>query len=317
MSKYRNDLPQMADEIFLTDGGFETTMLFHEGLNLPDFATFPLFYDAPALEIMRDYYRKHAALARDHEFGFILESATWRANADWGKKLGYSAEMLADANRRAIEMLADVRREFENEQTKIVISGCLGPRGDGYVPSHLMTVPEARDYHSAQIRTFSETEADLVSALTLNYVDEAIGIAEAARAFGMPCVISFTVETDGKLASGQALQEAIETVDQATNNAPAYFMINCAHPTHFEAILSSDAWTKRLRRIRANASRKSHAELDNSAELDTGNPVELGGQYGRLLDKLPNLKVLGGCCGTDFRHIEAICRTLGGQKSLV
>jgi homocysteine S-methyltransferase len=317
MSKYRNDLPQLRDEIFLTDGGLETTLLFHEGLELPDFTTFPLFYDDRAREIMRRYYRRHAALARENELGFILESATWRSNSDWGGRLGYSAEMLADANRRAIAMLAEIRREFENGVTKVVISGCVGPRGDGYVPSSLMTAEAAEAYHAAQIETFSETEADMISAMTLNYVDEAVGIARAAEAFGLPSAISFTVETDGRLANGLPLKEAIETVDEATGGAPAYYMINCAHPTHFENILDGAPWTDRIRGIRANASSKSHAELDNSEDLDTGNPAELGGQYCGLLDKLKNLKVLGGCCGTDFRHIKAICRAVAGQRAFV
>jgi S-methylmethionine-dependent homocysteine/selenocysteine methylase len=315
MTKYRNGLPQTGGEIFLTDGGLETTLLFHEGLDLPGFTTFPLFYDERAVEIMRDYFRKHARLARDHGFGFILESATWRSNADWGAKMGFSAEKLADSNRRAIALLAEVRREYENEKTKIVVSGCVGPRGDGYVPSNLMTAAEAEDYHAAQIETFSRTEADMISAMTLNYTDEAIGIARAARRFAMPAAISFTVETDGKLAGGQTLQEAIEAVDAATGGAPAYYMINCAHPTHFAAVLEPGApWTKRIRGVRANASSKSHAELDNSAELDTGDPAELSGQYCELLERLGNLRVLGGCCGTDFRHIEAICRAVEGLR---
>ena len=315
MSKYRNDLPQLRDEIFLTDGGLETTLLFHEGLDLPGFTTFPLFYNEKAVAVMREYFRRHASLAQANEFGFILESATWRSNLDWGAKLGYTPEMLADANRRAIAMLADVRREFETPLSKIVISGCVGPRGDGYVPSRLMSAKEAQEYHSAQIRTFSETEADMISAMTLNYVEEAVGIARAARFFGMPCAISFTVETDGRLAGGVSLKAAIEAVDRATGSAPAYYMINCAHPTHFAEVLTGgEAWTQRIRGIRANASSKSHAELDDSAELDTGNPRELGGQYCELLGKLKNLTVLGGCCGTDFRHIKAICSAVRQQK---
>jgi S-methylmethionine-dependent homocysteine/selenocysteine methylase len=212
-------------------------------------------------------------------------------------------------NRQAMEIPRDIRREFENEKTKIVISGCVGPRGDGYVPTSAMSAKEAQDYHSAQIRVFSETEADMVTAITMNYVEEAIGIAEAAKSFGMPVVISFTVETDGKLPTGQTLKEAIESVDEATGRAPAYFMINCAHPTHFENVLKADeSWTQRICGIRANASVKSHAELNESTELDAGNPTELGEQHRELLNKLKNLKVLGGCCGTDLRHVEAICK---------
>lgn len=315
MSKYRNALPQLRDGIFLTDGGLETTLLFHEGVDLPNFTTFPLFYDEKAVGVMREYFRKHAALARDNDFGFVLESATWRSNADWGAKLGYTPEMLADANRRAIALLADVRREFETPKTKIVISGCIGPRGDGYVPANRMSAKEAQEYHAAQIERFSETEADMISAMTLNYVEEAVGIARAARFFEMPCAISFTVETDGRLAGGVSLKAAIEEVDKATGGAPAYYMINCAHPTHFAGVLTSgEAWTQRIRGIRANASSKSHQELNESAELDTGNPLELGGQYCELLEKLKNLTVLGGCCGTDFRHIKAICNAVVAQR---
>lgn len=309
MAKYRSELPQLSNGVFLTDGGIETTLIFHEGLELPDFAAFYLLKDERGSQALRNYFRGYASLAKDYGVGFILESATWRANPDWTKKLGYSDDEFVEVNRQAIEMLADIRREFENEKTKIVISGCVGPRGDGYVPRAAMSAKEAEDYHSAQIRAFSETEADMVTAITMNYVEEAIGVAEAARGFGMPVAISFTVETDGKLPTGQTLKEAIEKVDEATGKAPAYFMINCAHPTHFENALAADqSWTQRIRGIRANASVKSHAELNESEELDIGNPAELGAQYRELFGKLKNLKVLGGCCGTDIRHIEAICR---------
>ena len=121
----------------------------------------------------------------------------------------------------------------------------------------------------------------------------------------MPCVISFTVETDGRLPTGETLAEAIESVDAATGRSPAYYMINCAHPTHFDHVLdASEAWTKRLRGLRANSSRCSHAELDNAPELDIGDPHELSGQYAEFLRRFPHINVLGGCCGTDHRHVD-------------
>jgi homocysteine S-methyltransferase len=177
-----------------------------------------------------------------------------------------------------------------------------------------MTAEEAERYHSAQVRTFSETAADMVSALTMTYVEEAVGIARAARAAGMPAAISFTVETDARLPSGQALGEAIEQADAETDGGVAYFMINCAHPTHFADVLEADEpWADRIRGLRANASAKSHAELDEAEELDEGDPVELGAQYRALRPRLRNLNVVGGCCGTDHRHIAEICRAwLGG-----
>jgi S-methylmethionine-dependent homocysteine/selenocysteine methylase len=309
MPKYRNQLPQLSGRFFLTDGGIETTLIFHEGLELPDFAAFDLLKDAAGYEALRKYFQPYAALARNYQAGFILESATWRASSDWGEKLGYSASELAALNRKSIDLLCEIRDEFETAASPMVISGCIGPRGDGYSPTAMMSAEEAQEYHATQIGVFSQTEADMVTAITMNYVEEAIGIARAAKAAGMPVAISFTVETDGKLPTGQTLREAIERVDEATQSAPAYYMINCAHPQHFEAVLAAgEAWTERIHGIRANASTKSHAELNESVELDMGHPVEFGRQHRALLDKLKNINVLGGCCGTDHHHVEEICK---------
>ncbi len=309
MARYRNNLPQLSQDLFLTDGGIETTLIFHEGLNLPDFAAFDLLNNDAGYKALEQYFRSYATLARDYEVGLILESATWRANPDWGAKLGYNSEALAEMNRKAIALLDDLRNQYETEKTKMVISGCLGPRGDGYNPTDLMTEKEAEQYHRSQIETFHDADADLVTALTMNYVAEAIGIARAAKSVGMPVVISFTVETDGRLPTGQTLENAISQVDAATDHAPAYYMINCAHPTHFATVLKvGEPWLDRIRGIRANASTKSHAELDEAVELDDGNPEELGNQYRDLKDRLKNLNVLGGCCGTSRRHVEAICK---------
>jgi S-methylmethionine-dependent homocysteine/selenocysteine methylase len=286
--------------------GLETTLIFHEGFDLPEFAAFVLLENDAGLKALYKYYHQYLSLAKERKVGFILESPTWRSNPDWGKKLGYSSEALATVNHKAIELLQDIRDEYETEA--IVISGCIGPRGDGYDVGQKMTAVEAERYHSTQIRTLSETEADMVAALTITYVEEAIGIARAAKSAGIPAVISFTVETDGRLPSGETLKDAIEAVDKATDNAPVYYMINCAHPTHFEdALAAGEPWLQRIGAIRANASTKSHAELDEAEELDDGNPVELGNQYLKLSQKLSNLNVLGGCCGTDHRHIGEIC----------
>jgi len=316
-AKYRNNLPQLSGELFLTDGGIETTLIFHENLDLPEFAAFDLLKSEKGIEALRQYYRRYASIARDYEVGFILESPTWRSSPGWAEKIGYSPEALAKANRQAIALLEDIRDEFETEKTKIVISGCIGPRGDGYVLTNVMTVEEAEQYHSVQIKTFSETSADLVTSFTINYVEEAIGIVRAAQDSGIPVVIGFTVETDGHLPSGQPLKEAIEQVDEATNNGPVYYMINCAHPTHFENVLEPrERWTERIRAIRANASCKSHAELNEAEVLDEGNPVELGSQYRKLLNILGFANILGGCCGTDHRHIESITRACLPQRTV-
>ena len=308
MAKYRTRLPQLDDRVFLTDGGLETTLIFHEGIELPHFAAFDLLKDQRGRQTLHDYYARYAAIARRKGVGFIFESATWRANPDWAAKLGLADAQLAQVNRDAIAMLVPLRDAFETKDSPMVISGCIGPRGDGYKADAMMSAEQAEAYHAVAIRTFAGTQADMVTAITMTYAEEAIGVARAATAAGMPVAISFTVETDGRLPSGQAIGEAIAAVDAATQNAPAYYMINCAHPSHFADALANNApWLTRLRGIRANASKRSHAELDAAPDLDAGNPVELGEGYAALRARLGRrLNVLGGCCGTDHRHLEAI-----------
>ena len=309
MARYRHHLPQLSGGLFLTDGGIETTLIFREGLTLPYFAAFDLLKHDEGYAALQKYFRTYVDIARRYGAGCILESATWRANPDWGTKLGYSGTALADLNRKAITLLQQIRDAYELSTTPIVISGCIGPRGDGYNPAALMTEDDAEHYHTMQAQTFRDMEADLVTAITMTYAAEAIGLTRAALAAEMPVVISFTVETDGRLPTGQTLQEAIEQVDDATGHGPAYYMINCAHPTHFVGTLAAgEPWLDRIRGVRANASSKSHAELDEATELDDGNPEELGRQYRELKGKLPQLNVLGGCCGTDHRHVEAGCQ---------
>jgi S-methylmethionine-dependent homocysteine/selenocysteine methylase len=256
-------------------------------------------------------------VARRQERGIVLETATWRANPDWASKLGYDATTLAEANRRAVALLQVVRAQWETPTTPIVISGNLGPRGDGYRPEARMTVDEARRYHAPQVLTFAATDADMVAAFTMNYVEEAAGITLAARDAHMPLALSFTVETDGRLPSGDSLASAIARVEDISGAYPAYYMINCAHPTHFAHILKSElgGLAERVRGVRANASRRSHAELDASTDLDAGNPTELGLEYRELRDLLPRLCVIGGCCGTDHRHIEALGTALASRDS--
>ena len=292
----------------MTEGGLETTLVFLEGYDLPDFAAFPLYETPEGEGALRKYFLTYAELAKRFNTGLVLETATWRANPDWGEKLGYSKDSLAEANTKAVRLREEIRSDYETPQTPIVISGCVGPRGDGYVVDDAMSEKEAEDYHRVQIETFAGTAADLVTALTLNYAEEAIGLARAAEQANMPVVLSFTVETDGRLPTGQSLGDAIEQVDDATSGYPAYFMINCAHPSHFDQVVGGDEpWVERLRGLRANASRMSHVELDEAPELDAGVPSELGQEYAGLRNQqLKHLNVMGGCCGTDHRHIEHI-----------
>jgi len=318
MSKYRNALPHLKNLLFMTDGGLETTLIFHEHLELPLFSAIELLRTEAGAQTLYQYYARFAELARQRQLGLLLESASWRASPDWGQKLGYDQATLAALNRRSIDVMVKVREQYETTTSPMVISGVLGPRGDGYRPDKRMSAPEAADYHRWQIQIFADTEADLIAAYTLNYLEEALGIVEAARQTQMPVAISFTVETDGRLPTGQTLREAIEQVDHISNRYPAYYMINCAHPTHFQqALQDSGDWLQRIRGIRANASKCSHAELDNSPELDAGNPRELAQEYRELRQQLPQLTIVGGCCGTDYRHIAAICEAVAERQEAV
>jgi homocysteine S-methyltransferase len=299
-------LPQL-DRPFLTDAGLETDILFNKGIDLPHFASITLFDSEEGGQALEDYFRGFLELAARMKCGLILESATWRASPDWARPLGLGQEGLDGHNREAVEMLLSLRDEWRGAVPDIVVSGCIGPRGDGYDPGGIMSAEEAEDYHRHQAGVLAAAGADMLSAITMTNMPEAIGVTRAAKALGAPVAISFTVETDGRLPTGDRLGHAVTAVDEATDAYPAYYMINCAHPTHFAAVLEPDApWTARIRGVRANASRCSHAELDAMTELDMGDPAELAALYSELRVRVPALNVLGGCCGTDLRHITAI-----------
>jgi S-methylmethionine-dependent homocysteine/selenocysteine methylase len=300
--RYRDHLPQLDGQAFLTDGGIETVLIFEDGFELPAFAAFDLLKDEDGTGALRRYYAPYVELAASRRVGFVAESPTWRASSRWGSELGYDAAELAQFNERAIALMEALR----DGHPLVVISGCIGPSDDGYDPKQRLSADEAEAYHSPQVATFAGTAADMVTAMTMTYAEEAVGVARAARQAGLPVVISFTLETDGRLPSGQPLAEALAQVDGETAAAPAYYMINCAHPAHFEAILDDASIRERVRGLRANASMLSHAELDDAETLDRGDPDDLASRYAALLAQLPNANVFGGCCGTDLSHVTAI-----------
>jgi S-methylmethionine-dependent homocysteine/selenocysteine methylase len=310
MAKYRHALPQVAGGLFLSDGGMETALIFLQGIELPHFASFVLLENEKGRAELVKYYERFLPIARGRGLGFLLDTATWRASLDWGRAIGFDADRLTAINLASVDLVATLRDKWETPATPIILNGVIGPRGDGYKAGR-MEAEEARDYHAFQVDIFARTQADMVSAITMNTVGEGVGIALAAKAAGMPCVVSFTVETDGRLADGTTLRAAIEATEEATDGSPAYYMVNCAHPTHFEqALARNEAWVKRIHGVRANASAKSHAELDESDTLDIGDIADLGRRYGALTRSFPSMRILGGCCGTDHRHIAAICEAV-------
>jgi len=304
MTKYRYNLPQLGNDIFACYTGIDTDLIYNRGIDLPGFASYPLLSTVEGKKILRNYYSELMDLAREQHVGVILDSVTWVANRDRGRALSYSVDDLKKFNINAIELMASVREEKGDLPT--VLCGQIGPRGDGYAPSDLMNIEEAESYHAEQISVYSNTEADMVNASTLCYAEEAAGVVRAAQRYDMPVAISFTGETDGRLPTGMTLRDAIEKVDAESDSRALYFLVNCAHPDHFTGIFNDELWMQRLRGVVANASRCSHAELESAKELDEGNPEELGVLVGGLRKIYPHFNIVGGCCGTDMRHMKHI-----------
>lgn len=310
MIKYRDALPQLNGDVYLNDAGLETDLIFNHNIEIPEFAAHTLLPDSKGRAAMSHYFHGFLSLARDAGLGFVLDSPTWKAHMHWAKDLGASESDLKAANRDAVAFISELRDSFAGNAKPIVLNGLVGPRGDAYAPDQLLAVDEAEEYHAQQLGWLAETDVDMVSGLTFTQADEASGFVRAASSAKLPCVISFTVETDGKLPTGQSLASAIEEVDAATDASAAYFMVNCAHPDHFAHVLGDEPWARRIKGIRCNASRLSHAELDACETLDDGDPHELGSQYRQMLSVMPWLNVFGGCCGSDLRHVTEIAKVV-------
>ncbi|MGI9391716.1 MAG: homocysteine S-methyltransferase family protein [Boseongicola sp.] len=303
----RIDRIMSTQQPWLTDGGLETTMIFHDGLDLPLFASLHLLENDEGLSALTKYFDRYLSIAREAGTGFVLDTATWRSGAAWAEPLGRTEAQMESSVRSAVSFADAFRASRETPDTPIILNGVIGPAGDGYSPDKLLSAAEAEAIHLKQARWMASAGADVVTAVTMTHAGEAIGVVRSAKAAGLPVVISFTVETDGHLPTGQPLGEAIAETDAATDNAPIYYMVNCAHPDHFSAKLAGD-WIERVSGIRANASRMSHAELDEAEELDDGDPEEFGSLHGEFASRLPNLRVIGGCCGTDDRHVGCAAR---------
>ena len=312
MSKYRNELPQLSGDLFLTDAGLETDLIFNHGIEIREFAAHTLLPNPHGREAVANYLRGFLSLANEYDAGFVLDSQTWKAHLHWAEDLVATEQELHETNKDAIAFIAELRDEFAGNSKPIVLNGVIGPRGDAYAPETRLAAKEAEEYHTKQIGWLAETEVDMVTALTFTQSDEAIGVVRAAHSAGLPVVISFTVETDGSLPTGQPLNEAISAVDDATDGAAAYFMVNCAHPDHFFDVLDDSAWARRIRGLRCNASRLSHEELDECEVLDDGDPMELANQYKAITTAMPWLNVFGGCCGSDLRHVARIAKAVVG-----
>jgi homocysteine S-methyltransferase len=300
-----------ADRLFLTDGGFETWLFFQQGFEATEFAAIVLMDDDDARQAMRRYFDGFLAMAATARTGFVLDTNTWRGCTSWGAKLNRSPSEMLRLTMDAASFAKEIRDDWQSRVSPILLNGVVGPAGDGYAPDQMPKAEVARDIHRPQIDCLARAGVDLLSAITMTNTGEAVGITQAAGEVGLPVVVSFTVETDGRLPTGDTLSEAVNRVDAATGHAPIYYMVNCAHPDHFlDAIETGGDWVRRIGSIRANASRLSHAELDAAEDLDDGDPEQFGALYSKLVNLLPNLRVVGGCCGTDHRHVGCVSKRL-------
>ena len=299
---------------WVTDGGLETDLIFHRGVDLPHFAAYPLLDTPEGRSLLTDYYTAYAEVARRAGAGLLLETPTWRANPDWIAAVGGPADDVRRVNVESVVFLAALGEslaaagvlptDIDDQYGGFRVCGAIGPRGDGYVPGETTSADEFAAYHSSQVAAFAESGAARVTAYTLTTVSEAVGVVQAARVHDVDVSVSFTVETDGRLPDGTPLGEAVASLwDQA---APDGFLVNCAHPSHVARALDDDTWTDRVTGLRVNASRQSHAELDAAEELDEGDIPELVREHDVLAARLPNVDVVGGCCGTDARHVAAL-----------
>ncbi len=310
MARYRQALPQLDGSTFLCDAGLETDLIFNHGIEIREFAAHTLMEDDQGKQALSDYFQGFLSLARDSGCGYILDTQTWKAHPHWADDLNESHEQQQQANRDSVAFISALRDQYASNTGPIVLNAIVGPRGDAYAPEVELAVDEAEAYHAQQLQWLAGTDADMVTAMTFTQSDEATGFVRAANALKLPAVISFTVETDGKLPTGESLASAISAVDAATQSGAAYFMVNCAHPDHFSDVLGDEPWARRIRGIRCNASRQSHAELDACETLDDGNPAELADQYLQMKAKLPWLNIFGACCGSDLRHVTQIANRL-------
>ena len=309
---YRQALPQLSGDMFLTDAGIETDLIFNHGIEIREFAAHTLLPDAAGRSALERYFTGFIDLAARHDAGMILDTVTWKAHRHWSADLNEDVAFLRRANVDAVTMIADLRNQADNRQP-IVLNAPIGPRGDAYAPDQIIGADAAESYYAEQLGWLVETAVDMVTGLTFTQSGEAAGLVRAARSAGLPCAISFTVETDGRLPTGEKFEDAVSHVDDVTDGGPAYYMINCAHPDHFADVMAKGDWRRRIRGVRANASRLSHAELDECCDLDAGDPAELAEQYAELKWAMPWLNIFGACCGADLRHVTRIAEAVAPQ----
>lgn len=301
---------QTPGKFFLCEGGTETEVMYRHGFDVPYFAAFELLKNPRAVSKLHHMYEQYFSVVSESGLSALVGGLDYRASPDWGDKLGYSRQALADKTHQCIAFLRQAARPFTNEIDQVLIQGLVGPRGDAYEGAGTMGADQAQAYHSVQLATLKEAEVDLVTAMTFSAVDESIGVARAAKNIGIPLCLSLTLDSSCRLNNGPSLADAIATIDAATENSVEFYMINCVHPLEYEPAFTDEPWIKRIRGVRPNASAMDKMSLCQLGHLEDGDPVELGQQVGSLIKRHPHMDVLGGCCGTWHTHLREIAKNI-------
>jgi homocysteine S-methyltransferase len=307
-----------SDKTFMTFAGIETYLMFLQRFPLREFCAFEVLdHDDAWEQTSREFLRPIADACARNGHGLIADSFVWRASPAYVAQLGYREADVSRFNREGVRRVRKLISEWRAEAgvsdtaTPVIVSADVGPRGDAYQGGEI-SIDEAVAYHTPQMQALADSEVDLVVALTMTSVNETVGLARVAKEHGVPIGVSATVETDGSLPTGWSLAEFVMRVDDATDGYPVFHMVNCAHPQHLAPTLaaareSGAPWVDRIKGFRANASTRSHDELDNSPELDRGDVADLAKQMAGMHADF-SLKIVGGCCGTDAEHIQAIAK---------
>lgn len=311
--------PAQRDGVwYLTEGGQETEIMYKYGHDLPEFAMFPLLDNPHAMADLRGMYERYLETAARHQFVALMGGLDYRASPDWARKLGLDLAALVDMQMRSIEFLRDVAQPFKAQLPAVMIVGIVGPRGDAYELNRTITANEAEEYHSVQLETLKSAQVDLVSAVTFNSTDEAVGVSRAAAHVGLPLAMYFTLDSTSRLQSGPSLSEAIATVDlEAGDSRPDFYGVNCSHPLEMEPALEPGDWIRRVRSFRPNAALMEKQQLCEIGHLVDGDPPELGEQMGALAHRYPHVDIWGGCCGTWDVHLDAIAGNVRGAHATV
>ncbi|HEY8592653.1 MAG TPA: homocysteine S-methyltransferase family protein [Sphingomicrobium sp.] len=299
--------PFLSGLRYLAEGGQETELMYGHGFELPKFALFPLLDDAAAVVQLKAMYEAVLQVAVRHRMSVMLGGLDYRASPDWAGLLGIDAVRLADYQHRSVAFLREVAEPYLEKLPHILVSGIVGPQGDAYERNQTVTASSAEAYHGTQMDNLASAGVDLVQAMTFTSSHEAIGVIRAAQARELPIVVSFMTDSPDEPGGQRSFRQTIEDVDRATDSYALFYGINCAHPREFEPLLRDQGeWLNRIGLLRPNASAKDKVELCQIGHLERGDARELAQLMGVLAARLPNVRVLGGCCGTWDEHLDLI-----------